>query len=137
MNPFEPATGQVPPPRPSRINPTGAGLDIPPYPGIGRPLPVPPPKAPTTRQIANRNFGLGLLIGMLLTAAVCGWFLALTDEASGAPYGGLPQCTDQIADAGGMCHGEPLPACPTEDSTGCYWDAETMGNRQGHDVVTP
>jgi hypothetical protein len=29
-----------------------------------------------------------------------------------------------------------LPPCPTEDSTGCYWDADTMGNGRGHDVVT-
>lgn len=28
-----------------------------------------------------------------------------------------------------------LPPCVTEDSTGCYWDAETMGNGQGVDVV--
>jgi hypothetical protein len=30
-----------------------------------------------------------------------------------------------------------LPPCVTEDSTGCYWDAETQGNGTGHDVVTP
>jgi hypothetical protein len=30
-----------------------------------------------------------------------------------------------------------LLPCLTEDSTGCYWDAETMGNGRGHDVVTP
>lgn len=29
-----------------------------------------------------------------------------------------------------------LPACETEDSTGCYWDAQTMGNGRGQDVVT-
>lgn len=29
-----------------------------------------------------------------------------------------------------------LPPCPTEDSEGCYWDAKTMGNKQGTDVVT-
>lgn len=28
-----------------------------------------------------------------------------------------------------------LPPCPTEDSTHCYWDADTMGNGQGRDVV--
>lgn len=33
--------------------------------------------------------------------------------------------------------GGTLPPCPTEDSTGCYWDADTMGNGLGHDVVTP
>jgi hypothetical protein len=34
-------------------------------------------------------------------------------------------------------HAEDLPPCPTEDSTGCYWDAETQGNGEGEDVVTP
>ena len=28
-----------------------------------------------------------------------------------------------------------LPPCATEDSVGCYWDAETMGNGSGVDVV--
>ena len=28
-----------------------------------------------------------------------------------------------------------LPACQTEDSDNCYWDADTMGNGQGHDSV--
>lgn len=30
-----------------------------------------------------------------------------------------------------------LPPCPTEDSTGCYWDASESGNGLGNDVVTP
>lgn len=30
----------------------------------------------------------------------------------------------------------PLLPCPTEDSIGCYWDADTMGNGQGNDVIT-
>lgn len=30
-----------------------------------------------------------------------------------------------------------LPPCPTEDSTACYWDADTQGNGLGADVVTP
>lgn len=29
-----------------------------------------------------------------------------------------------------------LPPCPTEDSTGCYWDADVQGNQAGTDVVT-
>jgi hypothetical protein len=28
-----------------------------------------------------------------------------------------------------------LAPCPTEDSTGCYWDADTMGNGRGNDVI--
>jgi len=47
----------------------------------------------------------------------------------------VPRCTDAIADAGGTCHGEPLPACPTEDSDDCYWDAATMGNGSGRSFV--
>lgn len=29
-----------------------------------------------------------------------------------------------------------LPPCQSEDSTGCYWDGDTMGNGIGHDYVT-
>lgn len=34
-------------------------------------------------------------------------------------------------------HPDPrlLGPCPTEDSTNCYWDAQTMGNGEGHDFV--
>lgn len=32
---------------------------------------------------------------------------------------------------------EALPPCATEDSTGCYWDADTMGNGEGHSFVAP
>lgn len=28
-----------------------------------------------------------------------------------------------------------LPPCATEDSTNCYWDAQTQGNGQGTDLV--
>lgn len=28
-----------------------------------------------------------------------------------------------------------IPACPTEDSTGCYWDASTQGNGNGRSFV--
>jgi hypothetical protein len=31
---------------------------------------------------------------------------------------------------------EPLPPCPTEDSTGCYWDGDSMGNGDGEDIVS-
>lgn len=29
-----------------------------------------------------------------------------------------------------------LYPCQSEDSTGCYWDGDTMGNGIGHDYVT-
>lgn len=28
-----------------------------------------------------------------------------------------------------------LPPCETEDSNNCYWDADTMGNGEGHDSI--
>lgn len=28
-----------------------------------------------------------------------------------------------------------LPACPTEDSVGCYWDASAHGNEQGSSFI--
>ena len=28
------------------------------------------------------------------------------------------------------------PSCPTEDSTGCFWDASTRGNGQGESFYT-
>lgn len=38
----------------------------------------------------------------------------------------------------GLAHdATTLPPCATEDSTGCYWDADTMGNGLGSDVVAP
>jgi hypothetical protein len=30
-----------------------------------------------------------------------------------------------------------LKPCKTEDSSGCYWDAKTMGNGRGHSFVAP
>lgn len=32
---------------------------------------------------------------------------------------------------------DALPACQTEDSTHCYWDASEQGNGTGTDFVTP
>lgn len=37
-----------------------------------------------------------------------------------------------LAPSGGS---ESLPPCEYEDSTSCYWDADTMGNGRGNDVV--
>lgn len=28
-----------------------------------------------------------------------------------------------------------MPPCVTEDSTGCYWNAQTMGNGEGRSFV--
>ena len=35
----------------------------------------------------------------------------------------------------GNANDDSLPPCKTEDSTHCYWDADTMGNGQGNDFV--
>jgi hypothetical protein len=35
-----------------------------------------------------------------------------------------------------ISEGPLLEPCPTEDSTDCYWDADTMGNGRGNDLVT-
>jgi hypothetical protein len=67
----------------------------------------------------------------------------------------VPQCTDEIADAGGICQGVPtwdqerqadedlinsmpditLVPCPEEDSRNCYWDATRQGNGIGTSFV--
>lgn len=41
-----------------------------------------------------------------------------------------------VADSPSESTPTPLPPCPTEDSEGCYWDADTMGNGEGDDIVT-
>lgn len=67
----------------------------------------------------------------------------------------VPQCTDAIADAGGICQGVPtwdqerqadedlinsmpfitLVPCPEEDSRNCYWYADKQGNGIGTSFV--
>lgn len=61
-------------------------------------------------------------------------------SAGAARHHTVPACTDAIADAGGICKGEPtstgLPPCTTEDSvTDCYWDAATRSNGRGVSFV--
>jgi hypothetical protein len=69
-------------------------------------------------------FVVGIVIGMGAQFAV--------DHAQ--PQASVPWCTAPIADAGGICHGEPLEACVNEDSADCYWDA-TRGNGIGRSFV--
>jgi hypothetical protein len=33
-------------------------------------------------------------------------------------------------------NGDELKPCKSEDQKHCYWDADTMGNGHGHDVVS-
>jgi hypothetical protein len=75
--------------------------------------PVKVSRVSSARQVANRNLAVGFLLGALLVGGLAGWFLALTDATAG------------------------LPPCATEDSSHCYWDADTRGNGLGHDVVNP
>jgi hypothetical protein len=67
--------------------------------------------------------------------ALFAWAWALVPELEVNEHGSAPRCTDAIADAGGVCWGEPLPPCPTEDSTGCYWDAALAGNGRGESFI--
>jgi hypothetical protein len=62
----------------------------------------------------------------------CQWQVTTLAEKNSVQSVGW--CTDAIADAGGICHGEPVPPCPTEDSANCYWDA-TRGNGTGRSFV--
>jgi len=115
-------------------------------------------------------------------------YVAQHDPGTEAHSTAVPACTDEIADAGGICKGEPvsapesttfptptptpsvttvnppkatsiptpkqsaapakataskpthpayvpIPACATEDSEDCYWDAATMGDGEGNSFV--
>jgi hypothetical protein len=75
---------------------------------------------------------LALNAALLVSVAVLSSHVA---RENSDPYSGVPYCTDAIADNGGVCHGEPLPECPTEDSANCYWDASIRGNGQGRSFV--
>jgi hypothetical protein len=83
----------------------------------------------------NKRITLTLAAGALAVGIAAGFAGALSLAVHADPYGDTPRCTDLIADQGGICHGEPLPPCPTEDSSDCYWDAATMGNGQGRSFI--
>ena len=61
--------------------------------------------ATVTTRPAVRALVAGFLAGAILAGAVTGALVAASDAAD--PWHGVPVCTDQIADAGGICHGEP------------------------------
>lgn len=83
--------------------------------------------APPSRRDVHRRF----IVNWAAVATVLGAaFLAL---CIGAMLGaGIVM--NAVADRS-LNMGDTLLPCPTEDSVGCYWDAETMGNGQGHDIV--
>lgn len=68
-----------------------------------------------------------LIAGTFLAGAA----LALTIAATAAP-----EPTPEPAKEAVTLELPDLPACETEDSTGCYWDADVQGNQQGTDIVT-
>lgn len=118
---------------------------------------LPTRREPSRRVAVNRALVVGVILGTLLGASVYGGLVWLSDtayriaERTQGDHGGLPQCTDEIADAGGMCWGEPLTVIPSaahkrlptirlvpcarEDSQNCYWDAARMGNGLGRSFV--
>jgi len=72
---------------------------------------VPPRPEPRARQ---RTITFTVRWDRVILTAITGiafgamtfWGLSiLADQAD--PWHGVPACTDQIADAGGICHGEP------------------------------
>lgn len=64
---------------------------------------TPARREPSPQVRANRSFAWGLLAGGIIVALLAQGYILATDD----PYQGVPACTDQIADAGGICHGEP------------------------------
>lgn len=72
------------------------------------------PASVTAKRVAKRV--------MIIAAAVLGVMLALGLTIN-AMNGELTSKRDE------------LPACKYEDDHACYWDADTMGNGQGMDVV--
>lgn len=98
-------------------------------------------RRPVTGQVKRRlrwNF-TALTVAIVALALGFGAGVAVSTtihDNTALNHGGLPRCTDAIADAGGACWGEPLAPCPTEDSVNCYWDASTMGNGRGTDFIS-
>lgn len=121
---FAPSTNISPPPRPSAADP---------YRVAATPRPEPRVRARSTKiRVRWGRIALMGAVGVTL-GAMTYWGLSLLSED--VPPASVPWCTDAIADAGGTCHGEPLPECPTEDSADCYWDAAAHGNGLGRSFV--
>jgi hypothetical protein len=75
----------------------------------------------------------GFIVGIVVVGGIflLGlWWLNLATDT-------VPWCTDAIADAGGICHGEPLPKCVTEDQDhpDCYWDGGANGRGRTFVVI--
>jgi hypothetical protein len=103
---------------------------------------------PRKRTLFRINWAaIVTVIVALVVGIVIGMGIQFQVTLAADPYHGAPVCTDAIADAGGICHGEPISAvetvspgilivpCAQEDSHDCFWDAATMGNGQGTSFV--
>jgi hypothetical protein len=75
-------------------------------------------QTPLAEEPRSRVNAMAITLFFVIFALVFGVMLALV---------GIASHTDA----------QLLPPCPTEDSTHCYWDADTMGNHQGNDIVAP
>jgi uncharacterized membrane protein len=141
----------TPPPRPSARTAFGQPVNEPPV--NERPVIKTRMRWDTVLTViaaAAVGFAVGVAVAVPLILAATPAAGAVNED----PYGGAPVCTDVIADAGGVCHGEPvnedvpvaevappvavppatLPACATEDSDNCYWDGGANG--EGRSFVT-
>ena len=88
------------------------------------PEPAAPPTVGSGRRFRIRWDAVAgqLLVGLML-AVLAIWAVSMIAEPDPADV------TPAVVN-------EDLPPCETEDSTGCYWDADTRGNGEGDDVVT-
>ena len=72
-----------------------------------------------------------LIIGFIVVVSIfviTSWWLRLASEYV-SPFAPTQSVVNEDSP------GESLPPCQTEDSDNCYWDADTMGNGQGHDSI--
>jgi hypothetical protein len=100
----------APPPRPARlVNELPTLVNE-------RPAPVVAPRTVTIRWdsalTAISTFAIGLVLGVTVATSVMSAAAVVNEDhavVNEDPYSGVPACTDRIADAGGICHGEPLP----------------------------
>lgn len=74
----------------------------------------------TARKVAKRVAIIGTLVFFALLA------LGFAVQAAQGDWTGQQQRQER-----------QLPPCEYEGASGCYWDADTMGNGQGSDYVAP
>lgn len=59
-------------------------------------------------NIRIRKRATAAMVAMCILAGLLSITITnLAADGLADPYGGTPQCTNAIADAGGICHGEP------------------------------